>query len=89
MARTMTMAEANQIAQQRIEELERELLKYKDGQFFERYERLESQLQALREARKQDCIAFAQWFRQGANRNGRTEDECYALWATLEGSNDR
>ena len=50
MARTMTMAEANQIAQQRIEELERELLKYKDGQFFERYERLESQLQALREA---------------------------------------
>ena len=49
MARTMTMAEANQIAQQRIEELERELLKYKDGQFFERYERLESQLQALRE----------------------------------------
>jgi len=31
-------------------------------------------------ARKAQCIAFAQWFRQGNNRRDRDADACYELW---------
>lgn len=41
---------------------------------------LEQQCAELEASKKSDCIAFAQWFRQGSNRRGRTEDECYGLW---------
>ena len=30
--------------------------------------------------RKASCIAFAQWFRSGNNRHGRTENECWEFW---------
>ena len=43
----------------------------------------EAELEKLREARKDQCIAFAQWFRQGNNRRDRDADACYELWTAL------
>ena len=44
---------------------------------------LQVRVAELQSTHKADCIAFAQWFRSGANRTGRTEDECYRLWTEL------
>ena len=33
-------------------------------------------------------IAFAQWFRSGANRGNRTPEECYRLWRASTSDHD-
>ena len=48
--------------------------------------KLQAENTKLKAERKRECIAFAQWFRSGSNRNGRTEDKCWDLWQAIKES---
>jgi hypothetical protein len=43
-----------------------------------------SYVSILTDRKKADYIAFAQWFRSGANRYGRTAEECYDFWSAMD-----
>ena len=59
-------------------------LKHDIDQYIEIDKESQRRIAELEADRKADCIAFAQWFRSGNNRDGRTEDECWELWQALE-----
>lgn len=58
-------------------------LQAESSKHYDFWQRQKIQNQELEAKRKADCIAFAQWFRSGNNRDGRTEDECWRVWTAL------